>query len=149
MPVFGQFQGNDDLRSEGVIAYELGYRARPVDSFFWDVAAYFNDYSDLRGTAPETLSRERFVELRRAALQDLSTHHLSGNIEIQVDGAHGEVKVSMVIYRRSQGNEVLNTHCLYIFEVEKSHGQWTICSIVQKVYWSDGKTAIHPGIVKA
>jgi len=107
------------------------------------------DYSDLRGTAPETLSRERFVELRRTALQDLSTHHLSGNIEIQVDGAHGEVKVSMVIYRRSQGNEVLNTHCLYIFEVEKSHGQWTICSIVQKVYWSDGKTAIHPGIVKA
>jgi two-component system cell cycle response regulator len=49
VPVFGQFQGNDDLRSKGVIAYELGYRARPVDSFSWDVGAYFNDYSDLRG----------------------------------------------------------------------------------------------------
>jgi hypothetical protein len=107
------------------------------------------DYSDLRGTPPETMSRERFVELRRVALQSLRTHHLSGNIEIQLHGTTGVAKASMVIYRRSPEEEILNTHCLYTFGVEKKNGHWAICSIVQRVFWSDGQKAIHRGIEKA
>lgn len=104
------------------------------------------DYSDLRGTPPETMSRERFVELRRAALQNLDTHHLAGNMEVRTGGAHGEARVSMVIYRRSREGEVFDTHCLYTLGVEKTNGQWTICSILQKVFWSRGEKAIHRGV---
>jgi hypothetical protein len=95
------------------------------------------------------MSRERFVELRRVALQSLKTHHLSGNVEVQLNGAEGVAKVSMVIYRRNPEAEILNTHCLYTFGVEKADGQWAIGSIVQKVFWSDGQKAIHRGIAKA
>lgn len=52
VPVFGQFQPNNDLESESVVAYELGYRAQPVNSFSWDIAVYFNDYSDISATIP-------------------------------------------------------------------------------------------------
>lgn len=102
----------------------------------------------MRGTPAESLSRERFVELRRVALQALSTHHLAGNVEVQLDGARGVAKASMVIHRRSPEDETFDTHCLYVFGVEKAGQQWTICSIVQKVLWSDGQSAIHRGVAK-
>ena len=104
------------------------------------------DYSDLRGAPPETLTRERFVELRRAALQDLSTHHLAGNVEVAVQGKTGSATVSMVIFRRSDDGQMLNTHCVYTLGLAKEHGTWRIRSIVQRVLWSDGDKSIHRGI---
>jgi len=50
------------------------------------------DYSDLRGTPPEVVARQRFVETRRTALGHLQTHHLSGNYEITVDGGRGRCR---------------------------------------------------------
>jgi hypothetical protein len=44
----------------------------------------YTDYSELRGTPPETMSRDKFVQLRRSALQELQTHHLAGNLEIDL-----------------------------------------------------------------
>ena len=108
----------------------------------------YTDYSDLRGTPPEQMSNSHFVELRRTALQDLQTHHLSGNAEINVSASSGEVKVSMVIFRRNTNGEVLNTHCLYVFGVERVENHWLIGSIVQKVLISDGHKTIHKGILK-
>lgn len=106
------------------------------------------DYSDLRGTPPERMSSSRFVELRRAALQELQTHHLAGNVEIEGSGSVGTVKASMAIYRRNAQGEVLNTHCLYTFGVARTNVTWTINSIVQKVFINNGQTAIHKGIEK-
>jgi hypothetical protein len=107
------------------------------------------DYSDLRGTPPEQMSRSRFVELRRTALQELQTHHLSGNVEIDVSDSSGEVKVSMAIYRRSTDGEVLNTHCLYFLGVERIEDRWLIGSIVQRVLVSEGSSTIHKGILES
>jgi iron complex outermembrane receptor protein len=42
------FQGNDELKSETLVAYELGYRTSPADNLFLDIAAFFNDYDKLR-----------------------------------------------------------------------------------------------------
>ena len=106
------------------------------------------DYSDLRGTRPEAMPRERFVELRRQALEPLQTHHLAGNVEVDLQDGEGSVRASMVIYRRRPSGAALNTHCLYLFHVRKRDGAWRIDSIVQKVLWSDGDPAIHRGIVK-
>jgi hypothetical protein len=107
------------------------------------------DYSDLRGTPPERMSSLRFVELRRTALHDLQTHHLSGNVEINVSNTSGEVKTSTVIYRRNTTGEILNTHCMYVFGVERVQNEWLISSIVQKVFIRDGQKTIHKGILKA
>jgi iron complex outermembrane receptor protein len=51
-PTFVQFAGNRALQSEDLLAYEVGYRAQPTDEFYWDLALFYNDYSDLIGTQP-------------------------------------------------------------------------------------------------
>ena len=47
-PTLAVLQGNPDLESETVIAYEIGYRFWPTDNFYLDIAAFYNDYDDLR-----------------------------------------------------------------------------------------------------
>ena len=47
-PALVRLLGDDDFGSEELIAYELGYRAQPIDTLSFDVATFFNDYSDLR-----------------------------------------------------------------------------------------------------
>lgn len=111
-------------------------------------AELHTDYSDLRGTPPERMSSVRFVELRRSALHDLQTHHLSGNVEINASNTCGEVKASMVIYRRNTNGEILNTHCLYVLGVERVEDHWLISSIVQRVFIGDGHKTVHIGILK-
>ncbi len=38
--------GDPDIESENLLAYELGYRMRPLDSLTLDVAAFYFDYDD-------------------------------------------------------------------------------------------------------
>ncbi len=40
--------GNRDFSSEEVIAYELGYRVKPLDYLTWDIATFYNQYEKLR-----------------------------------------------------------------------------------------------------
>jgi iron complex outermembrane recepter protein len=40
--------GDPEFRTEKVWAYELGYRAQPRTSLSWTVAAFYNEYDDLR-----------------------------------------------------------------------------------------------------
>ncbi|HET7623780.1 MAG TPA: TonB-dependent receptor, partial [Verrucomicrobiae bacterium] len=40
--------GDNHFDSENVIAYEIGYRAQPFDNFSLDLAAFYNDYDNLR-----------------------------------------------------------------------------------------------------
>ena len=103
------------------------------------------DYSDQRGTAPETVSATRYVQDRRAALEKLQTHHLGGNYEIKYsDPFNATCRVSMVIWRKADA-EVFNTHCIYTFTVIKDAAGWKINAITQKVLWSEGQAAIHSG----
>jgi hypothetical protein len=71
------------------------------------------DYSQLRHTPPETISREHFVELRQSALHELDTQHLLSNIQVRLNRDRGEAIASMVIFRRDVAGERLDTHCLY------------------------------------
>lgn len=43
---------NSDFESETLVAYELGYRIKPTDTLSFDLAGYFNDYSNLRSVEP-------------------------------------------------------------------------------------------------
>jgi len=139
---------------ESAIRTLIARFANAFDLKAWDALdaclteSLHTDYSDLRGTPPETVSRQRFVELRRAALDHLATHHLSGNYDVAVEGDRARCRASMMIWRRDDGGRVLNTHCLYDFELSRSAAGWRISSITQRVLWSDGDWAIHSGIQK-
>jgi len=52
-PTFGYVSavGNRDLKSEELIAYELGYRIQPTKSLSFDVATFYNVYDNLVKTA--------------------------------------------------------------------------------------------------
>ena len=143
-----------DLQGEALIRRLIARFANSLDLKAWDELGNClsdnvdTDYSELRGTPPESMTKERFVEMRRAALQELQTHHLAGNVEISLAGDKARVTVSMVIYRKSENNEVFNTHCVYWLGVSEENGSWRIRSIVQKVLWNEGARRIHQGIVK-
>ena len=44
----GLVAGGPDFKSERLIAYEIGYRGRPVKAATVSISAYYNDYDDLR-----------------------------------------------------------------------------------------------------
>lgn len=48
LPTAVQLTGNPSLVSEKLIAYEVGWRFHPTRTLSADVAAFYNDYSDLR-----------------------------------------------------------------------------------------------------
>jgi iron complex outermembrane receptor protein len=47
-PILVFVKGNPDFESEKMIAYELGYRVQPQANLFFDVATFYNVYTDLR-----------------------------------------------------------------------------------------------------
>lgn len=48
LPTALTINGNPELSSETVMAYEIGYRNQPTDGIAIDVALFYNEYSDLR-----------------------------------------------------------------------------------------------------
>lgn len=48
VPVTGTINGNENIDSEALIAYELGYRIQPLENLSLDLAAYYNDYENLQ-----------------------------------------------------------------------------------------------------
>ena len=58
--------GSDAFESEDLLAYELGYRVRPVESVSIDLAAFYNDYRDLRTLergAPDLSTLPAFITM--------------------------------------------------------------------------------------
>lgn len=116
----------------------------------------FTDYSDLRGTPPETISAAEYIRLRREALALLNTHHLLGNLEIEFSAPRRAIcRISMIIWRvynlpkdsilREVSGE-FHTHCIYIFNLIHETDVWKIGGITQKVLWSSGSSEIHSGV---
>jgi len=48
----GLIHGTRSIRSEQLLAYELGLRRQPTDRLYWDLAAFYNRYDDLIGLYP-------------------------------------------------------------------------------------------------
>jgi len=55
LPIETAVTGNRDMDSETLTAYELGYRTIPLQNLTLDLAAYYNDYDDLRTFVPAGL----------------------------------------------------------------------------------------------
>ena len=79
----------------------------------------YTDYSDLRGTAPETISSKEYVRLRREALDYLKLHHLVSNYETEfIDSNTATCRASMIVWRKSDEEE-FTSHCVYTFQLTK------------------------------
>jgi iron complex outermembrane receptor protein len=53
IPTFLTLTGNDEFKSERLLAYELGYRAELPSGVSFDLATFFNVYHDLRSLEPQ------------------------------------------------------------------------------------------------
>ncbi len=53
-PVEVAFAGNPGLDSEELLAFELGYRAQPIEKLSFDIAAFYNDYDKMRAAVTGT-----------------------------------------------------------------------------------------------
>lgn len=103
------------------------------------------DYSDLRGTPPQTVSAVDYVKSRRESLDHLKLHHLVSNYEIDFPDSGGATcRASMIVWRKSETEE-FTSHCFYIFKLVQQNSEWKISGITQKVFWNDGKSSIHSG----
>ena len=125
--------------------------ANSFDMKDWDgllscfTESLYADYSDLRGTSPETISASEYVKLRRNALDHLKLHHLVSNYEIDfADSDNAHCDASMVVWRKSD-TEDFTSHCVYTFQLIKQSEIWKISGITQKVLWNDGTSSIHKG----
>jgi len=60
-PVYIRLTGDESFKAEEIVAYELGYRLRPVEALSFDLSLFYNRYDDLEsfergaiGAAPPT-----------------------------------------------------------------------------------------------
>ena len=105
----------------------------------------YTDYSDLRGTVPETISAAEYVRSRREALDHLQLHHLVSNYETEfIDSTSATCRASMIVWRKSETEE-FTSHCVYTFQLHKTTFYWLISGITQKVLWNEGVSSIHKG----
>lgn len=105
----------------------------------------YTDYSDLRGTPPETIKASDYVAARRDALDHLKLHHLVSNYEIDfTDSNAATCHASMVVWRKSDV-ENFTSHCIYEFRLTKKEYDWKISGIRQRVLWNEGTSSIHKG----
>jgi hypothetical protein len=103
------------------------------------------DYSDLRGTPPETISAVEYVKSRREALDHLKLHHLVSNYETEfINSDTATCRASMIVWRKSDKEE-FTSHCVYTFQLKKTTFYWLISGITQKVLWNEGVPSIHKG----
>jgi hypothetical protein len=106
---------------------------------------FHSDYSDLRGTPPETISVKEYVRLRRESLEPLKIQHLVSNYEIKfLESTIATCRASMVVWRKTDKEDFI-THCVYIFQLVEQDAVWKISRITQKVLWNEGTSSIYKG----
>jgi iron complex outermembrane recepter protein len=89
--------GNPSLKSEEMIAYELGYRFRPIESLSFDAAAFYNDYDNLISSSFGTPSTflpiiSNNLDAARSIGGELSAEWAISNIW-QVAGAYSYINL--------------------------------------------------------
>jgi SnoaL-like domain len=140
-------QADDKISIQELIA---GF-ATSFDVKDWDgleaclTESIFTDYSDLRGTPPQTVTASEYVYQRRESLHHLKLHHLVGNYEVDfTDSNTATCRASMIVWRKSDEEE-FTSHCVYTFQLVKQESDWKISAITQKVLWNEGTSSIHKG----
>jgi 3-phenylpropionate/cinnamic acid dioxygenase small subunit len=106
------------------------------------------DYTDLRGDGPTRVAADAFVERRRRALAELTTHHASTNHLVTLDGDRATCTSAMLIHRldrRRDTDNTFDTLAWYTHEFVRTASGWRIARVRQSVAWNRGNPAIHAG----
>jgi ketosteroid isomerase-like protein len=128
--------------------------AQALDAKDWAAArACFADeveaeYADLRGTGPERLTADAFVELRRRALEPLQTHHLSASHLVTLDGDRATCVSATLIHRRDPArarDATFDTLAHYTHGLARTPDGWRITRVRQIVAWNRQH---HPPLVE-
>ncbi|MGH7879121.1 MAG: nuclear transport factor 2 family protein [Candidatus Binataceae bacterium] len=111
------------------------------------------DYSSFRGTPPGTLTRDEYVDQRKAALSLLKTQHNLSTISIVASAAQAEAACNYAILRfhpefDGSRNRYLHSYGQYRFAIVRSGEAWSISSIEQILLMSEGNPDLHSGIRK-
>jgi iron complex outermembrane recepter protein len=78
LPVIEAVFGNPQFRPENLMAYELGYRVQATSSFSADIAAFYNNYSNLRIAEPGTPFVEGNPIPRDLVVPFVASNNMSG-----------------------------------------------------------------------
>lgn len=57
--------GNTEMKSENLLAYEVGYRVKATGKLFFDVTTFFNVYDDLKTSEPLTATASQIQNLMK------------------------------------------------------------------------------------
>jgi iron complex outermembrane recepter protein len=91
-PVSLRTQGNENLKSETLISYEVGYRVQPVENISLDMAVFYNDYDEL------------FNFEKVTPVNPISDIVFSNNISAQSYGLEMSVSIQPLEWWRIQSN---------------------------------------------
>ena len=127
--------GSSDIKSEKLLAFELGYRYLTSNDTLIDVALFLNDYRDLRIFEPETPYLETKPEPAHLISPNMASNDLEGEtygaeIALQrrllpwwnVKAAYAWLEIQL---HRTHGNESVNAEKA---EGESPHNQFSLFS---------------------
>jgi iron complex outermembrane receptor protein len=76
-PLRLEIVGNKHFKSEELLAYEIGYRTKPLSHLSFDIAAYYNSYKNLRVISPGALYTE---PLSGPVINNVQPYYLSNDM---------------------------------------------------------------------
>ena len=100
-PFLVTIEGDGNFDSEQLLAFEVGYRIRPIPELFLDIAGFFNDYRDLRAARDTPLSLGTLpgpphlrIPLVVDNLMEGETYGAEGVAEWQLPGNRGRLRAA-------------------------------------------------------
>lgn len=78
IPVVERVYGSTQFQSEDLLAYEVGYRLQATKTFSADIAAFYNDYTNLRTAEPGTPFVETTPGPTHLVYPFVAENHMSG-----------------------------------------------------------------------
>jgi len=134
----------------------LVYFFQAFDDKDWDLMRrclsdqVFTDYTSFRDVRAGSISGERYVAQRRAALNDLDMQHNFLNLKVAVleSGSRAHARCNYIIHRFHPSFDGSNNHYFhsyghYKFEFELFDNEWLISSITQVLLRNAGNAEIH------
>jgi hypothetical protein len=108
----------------------------------------FTDYSSFRDVPAGTVSGDRYVDQRRAALAALDMQHNFLNLAVDVSGEEAEARCNYIIHRFHPSFDGMNDNFFhsyghYIFGFRREFGGWRIAQIKQVLLRNHGNREIH------
>lgn len=124
--------------------------AKSFDLPDWDLmemtlcVRIYTDYSSFRGTPPQWMDREAYIQQRKKGLVHLRTSHLLSNLGFKLVGNQATCQCLFVIERYAlEGPGHYHSYGKYQFGLVKEVDIWRINRIVQQVERSEGDRSLH------